>query len=65
MKLDKPWNRIGLIGNTFTQDKEIFGLHRFVPENLFEEFAKAYMHPNRINKLLSMGYSVDDLDELL
>jgi hypothetical protein len=64
------WDWCGLSRNIFTKEKEIFELRvryqRFVQENLFEEFVKAYnMHPNRIIKLLSMGYSVDDLDELL
>lgn len=34
-------------------------------EHLFEEFVKAYMHPKRIQKLLDIGYSIDELDELL
>jgi len=38
---------------------------RFVQEHLFEEFVKAYMHPNRINKLLEIGYSIDELDDIL
>ena len=67
--LDKSWNWIILSGNNFTKEKEMFELrvkHQlFVQENLFEEFVKVYMHPNRIQKLLDMGYSIDHLDDLL
>jgi hypothetical protein len=38
---------------------------RFVQEHLFEELVKISMHPNRIQKLLDMGYSIDELDNLL
>jgi len=38
---------------------------RFVHEKLFEEFVKAYMHPNRIEKMLNMGFSIEELDDLL
>jgi len=66
---DKPWDWGRLSCNRFTKEKEMFELRvkhqRFVQENLFDEFVKAYMHPTRINKLLSMGYSFDELDELL
>jgi hypothetical protein len=30
-----------------------------------EEFVKAYMHPNIIKKMLDMGYSIDELDDIL
>jgi hypothetical protein len=60
---------IGLSYNKFMKDKEMFGLRlrhqRFVQENLFEEFVKASIYPKRINRLLLMGYSFDELDELL
>ena len=38
---------------------------QFVQEHLLEEFVKIYMHPNRIQKLLDMGYSIDELDDIL
>ena len=38
---------------------------RFVQDNLFEEFVKAYMYPTRIEKLFDMGYSIDELDDVL
>ena len=34
---------------------------KFVQKYLLEEFVKAYMHPNRITKLLEMGYSIDEV----
>ena len=53
----------------FKKEKETFELRikyqQFVQENLFEELVKIYMHPNRIQKLLNMGYSIDELDDLL
>ena len=66
---DKPWNWIVLSLNTFKKEKEMFELkvrhQKFVQEHLFEEFVKAYMHPIRIQKLLDMGYSIDELDDIL
>lgn len=66
---DKPWNWRGLSSNKFAKEKEMFELRvrhqRFIQDNLFEEFVKTYMHPNRIQKLLNMGYSIDELDDLL
>jgi len=32
-----------------------------VQENLFEELVKVYMHPKRMNKLLDMGYSIEEI----
>ena len=37
----------------------------FVQTYLFEEFVKAYMHPSRINKLIELGYSPEELDDIL
>ena len=67
--LNKPWNWNSLSSNTFKKEKKMFELRvrhqRFVQEYLFEEFVKAYMHPNRIQKLLDMGHSIDELDDVL
>jgi hypothetical protein len=67
--LDKPWNWKLLSENKFTKERERFELivkcQKFVHEHLFEEFVKAYMHPNRITKLLNMGYSIEELDDIL
>jgi hypothetical protein len=38
---------------------------KFVQEHLFEEFVKVYIHPNRIIKLLNLGYSIDELDNII
>ena len=69
MNLDKPWDWGMLSSNKFGKDKKTFELkikhQKFVQEHLFEKFVKAYMHPTRIQKLLDMGYSVDELDEVL
>ena len=66
---DKSWNECMFARNQFTTEKEMFELRvkhqNFVQEHLLEEFVKAYMHPNRIMKLLNMGYSIDELDEIL
>ena len=66
---DKPWSWWGISYNAFTKEKEIFELRvkhqKLVQEYLFEEFVKVYMHPNRIVKLLQIGYSIDELDEVL
>ena len=66
---DKPWSWNGLSRKNFAKEKEMFELRvkhqKFVQEHLFEEFVKAYMHPNRIQKLLGMVYSIDELDDLL
>ena len=55
--------------NKFKKEKEMFELRvkhqKFVQEHLFEEFVKVYMHPTRIQKLLDMGYTIDELDDVL
>ena len=66
---DRPWDWNQLSMNDFTEKKEMFNLiikhQNFVQEHLWEEFVKAYMHPNLINKLLNMGYSIEELDYIL
>lgn len=66
---NKPWNWGQLCRNKFTKEKEMFELRvkhqRFVKDNLFEEFVKIAMHPKKIEKYLNMGYSIDELDDLL
>jgi hypothetical protein len=67
--LDKYMSWSYLSRNKFAKEKEIFELRvkhqKFVQKHLFEEFVKAYMHPNRIKKLLDMGYKIDELDDIL
>jgi|UniRef100_A0A6C0ILL3 hypothetical protein len=67
--MDKPWDFYGLGKNTFKKEKEIFESRvkkqQFIQENVFEELVKVAMHPKRIVKYLNMGYSIDDLDNLL
>jgi len=64
-----PWDLHVILNRNFNEEKEFFELRvkhqQFVQDNLLEEFVKAYMHPNRIKKLLDMGYSIDDLDNIL
>ena len=66
---DIPWNWDAFSSHEFNKEKQLFELRvahqKFVQEHLFEEFVKAYMHPNRIVKLLNMGYSIDELDAIL
>ena len=66
---DKPWDWFMLSYNKFTKEKEMFKLRvkyqKFVQEHLFEELVKIYMHPTRIQNLLDMGYSIDELDNVL
>jgi len=51
------------------RQKEVFELRvkyqKFIQEHLFEEFVKVAMHPNRIEKLLNMGFSIEELDDIL
>ena len=67
--LDKYMSWSYLSRNKFAKEKEIFELRvkhqKFVQKHLFEEFVKAYMHPKRIQKLLDMGYKIDELDDIL
>ena len=69
---DKPWDWKSLSRNKFTKEKENFELRelrvkhqKFVQEHLFEELVKIAMHPNKIEKYLSMGYTIDELDDIL
>jgi len=63
--IDKPWNWNALSINLFETEKQscerICKHQKFVQENLFEEFVKSYMHPKRMNKLLDMGYTIDEI----
>ena len=65
----KPWDWLYLSLNHFIKAREMFELRvkhqKFVQDYLFEEFVKISMHPKRINKLLEMGYSIFELDEVL
>jgi hypothetical protein len=51
------------------EERKMFNLkvkhQNFVQEHLWEEFVKAYTHPNRINKLINTGYSIEELDYIL
>ena len=38
---------------------------KFIQENLLEEFVKVYMRPKRIIMLLDMGYSTEELDDIM
>ena len=64
-----PWDIGAIFTRNFNKEKDFFQLRvkhqQFVQDNLLEEFVKAYMHPNRIKKLLDMGYSINDLDNIL
>jgi hypothetical protein len=66
---DKPWDWHWLSISIFTKEKEVFELRvkyqKFIQEHLFEEFVKVAMHPNRIEKLLNMGFSIEELDDIL
>ena len=66
---DKPWKWYRLSSNKFTKEKEIIELRlkhqEFVQEELLEEFVKVYMHPKRIELLLNLGYSIDELDDIM
>ena len=66
---DKHWDWKSLSKKKFTKEKENFELRvkhqKFVQEHLFEELVKIAMHPNKIEKYLSMGYTIDELDDIL
>jgi hypothetical protein len=38
---------------------------KFIQTNLLEEVVKVYMHPKRIMMLLNMGYSAEELDDIM
>jgi hypothetical protein len=55
--------------NNFEINKEQFDMrivHQpFIQENVFEELVKVYMRPKRIIKLLELGFSAEELDEVM
>jgi len=69
---DKPWNWIEIRKNPFTIENELFELRilkmnhqKFVQDYLFEELVKIALHPDKINKYLDMGYTIDELDDIM
>ena len=67
---EKPWDwSYGISRNTFKKNKEQFEMRtlnqKFIQENLLEEFVKVYMRPKRIIMLLDMGYSTEELDDIM
>jgi hypothetical protein len=70
---DKPWNWNDIRKNPFTKEKELFELRilrikqhqQFVQDYLFEELVKIALHPDKINKYLDMGYTIDQLDSIM
>lgn len=55
--------------NKFIKEKELFECRikhqNFIQENVFENLVKIALHPSKINKYLNMGYSIDELDNIL
>ena len=55
--------------NKFIKEKELFECRvkhqKFIQENVFENLVKIALHPSKIDKYLNMGYSIDELDNLL
>jgi hypothetical protein len=37
----------------------------YIQDNFLEEFVKMYMRPTRIIMLLDMGYSTEELDDIM
>lgn len=65
---DKPWNWQIIFNKKFEKDENLMRIKNhqiFIQENIWEELVKKYMHPNRINMLLEMGYELDDIDNIL
>ena len=65
----KPWDWSGISINQFKKNKEQFEMRilhqKFIQENLLEELVKVYMRPKRIIMLLDMGYSTEELDDIM
>ena len=67
---DKPWDWgwHGLSGLKFNKERERFILdkHRqYIRDHIKEELAMVAYHPLNIEKYLSMGYEIEDLDEIM
>ena len=66
---DKPWNWNGISFNVFKINKEQFEMRilrqKYIQDNFLEEFVKMYMRPTRIIMLLDMGYSTEELDDIM
>jgi len=65
---DKEWNWNGISSNLFTKEKELFELRvkkqKFVQDHLFKSLTERAFHPNKIQKYLDMGYSIEELDDI-
>jgi hypothetical protein len=69
---DKIWSWFLMSRNPFIKEKELFELRilkmnhqQFVQNYLFEELVKIALHPDKINKYLEMGYTIDELDDIM
>jgi len=65
---DKPWDWNGLSISNFNKEKQSYLLHKhgeYVKLNLSEDLAMVSNHPLKVEKYLSMGYEIEELDDIM
>ena len=65
---DKPWKWAKISRLDFSKEREQFLLdkHRqYIKDHLKEELAMVAYHPLNIEKYMSMGYDIEELDDVI
>ena len=65
---DKPWNWHGISQSEFNKEKQSYLLHKhceYVKLNLSEDLAMVSNHPLKVEQYLSMGYEIEELDDIM
>jgi len=65
---DKPWNWNYLSISIFNKEKQSYLLHKhreYVKLNLSEDLAMVSNHPLKVEQYLSMGYEIEELDDIM
>ena len=66
---DKEWNCWMVFVNKFIKEKELFELRvnkqRFVQDHSFEQLVMKTCHPDKVKRYLEMGYSLEELDDIM
>ena len=65
---DKPWDWASISQSKFNKEKQSYLLHKhceYIKLNLSEDLAMIANHPLNIKKYLSMGYEIEELEDIM